>query len=178
MARAVGWVLGTIAQWAQAHGLSLRTARRRAAGGGIDGAVKTGKGWIIPLRTSEYARGAGVSERTARRRVVAKATLPTDPTVTAHMPSNLPLKGSVKHVTEGRFAARDIWPWQYQGRAWLRFIRSGDTIIWYTGIIVSKIELTAGDLRKRIIAAVRDKFSGGSPVEILRVGLVYARHAV
>lgn len=175
MARAVGWVLSGIDVIARALGVSARTARRRAAAGQVPGAVKIGTQWQAPLSVKDYARGAEVSERTARRRVFARSASPTDPAVAMAMPTNLTGR-SVKHTRGGRFVNSSIWPFQYQGAAWVRFLSSGDTIHWYTGVIVSKVRLTVAKLRQVITDEVRRAFSS-SPVDILKIDYVYARQA-
>lgn len=178
MARAVGWVLGTIQQLAKALGVSPSTARRRAASGAVPGAVKSGTTWIIPMTTGDYARGAGVSARTARRRIVAKTTTPTDDRVTAAIPSSLPQRGKIPTKPAGthRMVAPDIWPYQYQGAAWIQFISSGDVIRWFTGVIVSRVKLTVTQFRTQVKGEVERRF-GLSPVHILKIDLVYGRHA-
>lgn len=85
-------------------------------------------------------------------------------------------RGPVPHLSGGRMVAPQVWAFQYQGYAYVKFIASGDIIVWYTGIIVSKIRLTWAALHRKIIAEVGLKF-GTSPVTILRTGLAYAREA-
>lgn len=68
MARKI-YILGSAAQLAKAEGVSVHTARRRAST--ITGAVKTPKGWQIPLTTGQYAKAQGISYKSARRQVLA-----------------------------------------------------------------------------------------------------------
>lgn len=173
MARAVNWVLAGIDVLARSLGVSARTARRKAAA--MPGAVKTGGGWIVPMRVSEYARGAGVSERTARRRAVAKAASPTAPAVQAHVPRAPSGRGPIKTSFSKRMVNSRLWPYQYQGFAWIMFLASGDIIQWFSGVIVSKTALTWRAIDSAIRSEARKVF-GSSPMKILNTGLVYAHH--
>ncbi len=172
MARAISWVLGTVDQLARALGISPRTARRRAADRA--GAQKIGRTWVIPLTAAEYAAAEGVSIRTARR-ATAVARSAADPLVQSAMPTNL-VGRQVPHQRGGRMVNPRIWPYQYQGYAWLRFVASGEVIRWFTGIIVSKVKMSTAALRSAIRAEVDAVFSS-SPVAVLEVGYVYARQA-
>jgi hypothetical protein len=58
-------IAGSTADYAKAHGVSARTARRHVSR--LPGASKSGGKWSVPLTTKEYAQARGVSERTARR---------------------------------------------------------------------------------------------------------------
>lgn len=177
MARAVNWVLGSVAQMAAALGKSARTVRRLAAEGLIPGAVRGPRGWILPMTTRQYATGAGVSERTARRRAVARATTPTAPEVQSAVPVRVPAgRGPVPTVKGKRMINPRIWPYQYQGFAWLRFVASGDIIKWFSSTIPSRVAMTWRQIESAVRAEVSVVF-GNSPVRIMQVGLVYAHHA-
>lgn len=61
-------IAGTTKQYADAMGISERTARRHLKSGKVKGARKIGPHWVVPLTTTQYAKATGVSPRTARRR--------------------------------------------------------------------------------------------------------------
>ena len=85
-------------------------------------------------------------------------------------------KGKIRHQLGQQVVLPKIRPYQYQGTAIIRFKSSGDEIQWYSGIVTSSKALTKDQLRQQIIKEITSHFSN-SPVDVLSVGMVYARRA-
>ena len=170
------YLLAGVRLLARALGISERAARRRAAS--MPGAQKVGGAWIVPVDTDTYARGAGVSKRTAQRRGTAAAS-PVDPAIQSQMPTGLPTRGGLKHSrVDGRKMINPrIWPFQYQGFAWVRFLASGDIAQKFSSTIVSRVRLTVAAFRKMVLSDITARFGSTSPYQVISIGMVYAWEA-
>jgi hypothetical protein len=171
------WTVGTAKDYAKLHGISVRTAQKRMAA--QPGGYKTGRGWRIPMLSTDYAKATGISTKQARAKGV-KASGPTDLSIKAKILPPLTSRRIVPwtQVTPDRMfglGKLSSAQYQYQGAAIVLFKISGAVDVFYTPIITSPTPLTYGRLDVLIRKAVGILLGPTSPYTILSTAVVRAK---
>lgn len=168
--------LGTAADYAKLHGVSIKAARDRLRA--VPGAVKTGKGWRVPILSTDYAKVKGISASTARRSGI-KLDTTSSPLIKTVVGPDM---SSAKKVPWKRVEPVNMYglgrlssnQYQYQGSAVVRFKASGDVVEVYTHTITSSVPLSYTRLDQLIRQSIKHQL-GTSPYEILSTQVVRAK---
>lgn len=157
--------LGSTKDLQELFGISARRARRMAR---ERGAVRTGRGYVVPLTVSETSRLRGVSPSTVRR----KMAIP-ESELFSHYPSNLdgsgkaPTKVTLKRQVSDTF----LWPGMvvvYQGHALVEF-DDGNRRTLHTYRISYPTVPTKYVVRERVKSVITNEIAPNSRFKFIKV---------